>query len=85
MLLIDKLLLQIAILAEICIKMRYLLKKLQKSPSARGLAPQTLLPPATGGFGLRPPTSGGWGLCPQTPPPLLPLKILGYATGVNAC
>jgi len=37
----DELLLQIAILAEICIKMRFFIEKLQiKSPRAGGLAPR---------------------------------------------
>jgi len=63
--LIDKLLLQIAILAEICLKMRFFKEKLQKSPSAEGFAPK---PPCFRRLG------------DLLLPPPHPLRIPGYAT-----
>jgi len=52
------------ILAKICIKMRYFIKKLQKSPRAGGSA---LRAPRLWWLGICPQTpkaSGGWGLAP---------------------
>ena len=48
--------------------------------------PRAPKPPASGGWGLRPQTplvSGGWGLRPQTPQTTPPLRISGYAPGIE--
>ena len=60
-----------------------------------GLRPQTLVPPAAGGFAPKPPASGSWGLHPHWPPaaggsaPRPPkqsplLRISGYAPGADS-